>query len=95
MPASQPTLQPHVDSARYAKAVEVSKRIRWDIDRDVIRHREFDFTKKFLPDGLSFVDRLPFLGARTSAACCRRSRGARTPISSVWSSASSAPRCSR
>jgi hypothetical protein len=42
--------------------VEVSKRIRWDIDRDVIRHREFDFTKKFLPDGLSFVDRVAFLG---------------------------------
>ena len=59
----QPVLQPHVDSTRYAKCVEVSKRIRWDIDRDVIRHREFDFTKKFLPDGLSFVDRVPFLGA--------------------------------
>jgi len=57
-----PILQPHVDSARYAKCVAVSKRIRWDIDRDVIRHREFDFAKKFLPDGLSFVDRLPFLG---------------------------------
>ena len=60
---SQSSPQPHVDSARYAKVVEVSKRIRWDIDRDVIRDREFDFTKKFLPDGLSFVDRLPFLGA--------------------------------
>ena len=57
------TLQPHVDSARYAKCVEVSKRIRWDIDADVIRGREFDFTNKFLPDGLSFVDRLPFLDA--------------------------------
>jgi hypothetical protein len=61
MPAPQPVLQPQVDSARYAKAVEVSKRIRWDIDRDVIRHRDFDFTKKFLPDGLSLVNRLPFL----------------------------------
>ncbi|EUC19671.1 UNVERIFIED_ORG: glycerol-3-phosphate acyltransferase [Burkholderia sp. CF145] len=59
----QPVLQPYVDSARYAKCVEVSKRIRWDIDRDVIRGREFDFTKKFLPDGLSFVDRLSFLNA--------------------------------
>ena len=49
------------DSKRYAKCVEVSKRIRWDIDRDVIRGREFDFTKKFLPDGLSKVDRLDFL----------------------------------
>src|SRR4029079_3358844 len=63
MSARQLPLKLHVDSARYAKAVEVSKRIRWDIDRDVIRDREFDFTKKFLPDGLSFVDRLPFLGA--------------------------------
>jgi hypothetical protein len=59
----QPILQYHIDSARYAKCVAVSKRIRWDIDRDVIRRREFDFTKKFLPDGLSFVDRVPFLGA--------------------------------
>jgi len=63
MSVMQSTLQPHVDSARYAKCIEVSKRIRFDIDRDVIRSREFDFTKKFLPDGLSFVDRLPFLGA--------------------------------
>ena len=62
MPALQSPLQPRVDSARYAKCVEVSKRIRWDIDRDVIRQREFDFTKKFLPDGLTFVDRLTFLG---------------------------------
>ncbi len=46
---------------RYAKAVEVSKRIRWDIDRDVIRGRSFDFTQKFLPDGLSLVPRLRFL----------------------------------
>jgi hypothetical protein len=56
-------MQPNVNSARYAKCVEVSKRIRWDIDRDVIRDREFDFSKKFLPDGLSFVDRIPFLSA--------------------------------
>jgi hypothetical protein len=63
MSTLQSSLQPHIDSARYAKAVEVSKRIRWDIDRDVIRHREFDFTKKFLPDSLSYVDRVPFLGA--------------------------------
>jgi hypothetical protein len=63
MTVPQSTLQPRADSARYAKAVEVSKRIRWEIDRDVIRQREFDFTKKFLPDGLSFVDRVPFLGA--------------------------------
>jgi hypothetical protein len=38
---------------RYAKCIEASKRIRWDIDRDVIRGRSFDGSKKFLPDGLS------------------------------------------
>ena len=49
------------DTARYARCIEASKRIRWDIDRDVIRGRSFDFGKKFLPDGLSRVDRLGFL----------------------------------
>ena len=48
---------------RYAKCVEVSKRIRWDIDRDVIRGRGLEFDRKFLPDGLSMVERLPFLTA--------------------------------
>jgi hypothetical protein len=37
--------------------------VRFDIDRDVIRGRTFDFTKKFLPDGLSKVASLPFLTA--------------------------------
>ncbi|MBS1133035.1 MAG: hypothetical protein H6R02_176 [Burkholderiaceae bacterium] len=46
---------------RYAKCIEVSKRIRWDIDRDVIRGRRFDFTKKFMPDGLSKIQELTFL----------------------------------
>ena len=51
------------DSKRYAKAIEVSKRVRFEIERDVIRGREFDFGKKFLPDGLSKIGRLDFLGA--------------------------------
>lgn len=46
---------------RYAKCIEASKRVRWDIDRDVIRGRSFDFTKKFLPDGLSLVGQMPFM----------------------------------
>ena len=50
-----------IDSARYAKCIEVSKRIRWDIDRDVIRGRSFDFRKRFLPDGLSRISSLEFL----------------------------------
>ena len=53
--------QHSTDSARYAKCVEVSKRIRWDTDRDVIRGRPFDFGKTFLPDGLSKASQLPFL----------------------------------
>jgi hypothetical protein len=51
------------DTKRYARCIEASKRIRWDIDRDVIRGRDFNFTRKFLPDGISKLDRLGFLGA--------------------------------
>jgi hypothetical protein len=51
-------------SERYAKCIEVSKRIRWDIDRDVIRGRKFDFSKDFLPKGLSKIEQLPFLSAQ-------------------------------
>ncbi len=50
-------------TAQYAKCIETSKRIRWDIDRDVIRGRSFDVSKKFLPDGLSKVGSMPFLSA--------------------------------
>ena len=57
------TLQSSEASNRYAKCIEVSKRIRWDIDRDVFRGREFDVSKKFLPDGLSKIELLPFLDA--------------------------------
>jgi len=51
------------ESKRYAKVIEVSKRIRWEIDRDVIKDRAFDFAKKFLPDGLSKAPELAFLSA--------------------------------
>jgi hypothetical protein len=44
-----------IDVDRYARCVEASKRVRWEIDRDVIRGRVLDFSKKFLPDGLSGV----------------------------------------
>jgi len=49
--------------ARYARCVEVSKRVRWEIDRDVFRGRDLDASKKFLPDGLSKVRELEFLDA--------------------------------
>ena len=48
-------------TGQYAKCIAASRRIRWDIDADVIRGREFDFSKPFLPDGLSQVSRLEFL----------------------------------
>jgi len=49
------------DNGRYARCIDISKRVRWDIDRDVIRGRVFDFEQKFLPDGLSSAHRLDFL----------------------------------
>jgi len=58
------TMLQAADSKRYSKAVEVSKRVRFDIERDVIRGRKFDFGRKFLPDGLSKIDRLDFLSAK-------------------------------
>jgi hypothetical protein len=51
------------DHSRYAKAVEASKRVRWDIDRDVFRGRQFDFDTTFLPDGLTKLSELAFLDA--------------------------------
>lgn len=50
-----------VHTERYAQCIEASRRVRWDIDRDVIRGRRFDPGKPFLPDGLSRVSRLDFL----------------------------------
>src|SRR5215467_14254651 len=43
------------DSERYARCIRASKRVRWDIDEDVIQGRSFDRSQKFLPDGLSLV----------------------------------------
>ncbi|CAA9429904.1 MAG: FIG01160152: hypothetical protein [uncultured Ramlibacter sp.] len=45
----------------YARFIEVSKRVRWEIERDVIRGRSFDYTKAFMPSSLSLVNELPFL----------------------------------
>jgi len=50
-----------VDTGRYSQCIEASKRIRWDIDKDVIRGGHFDFSRKFLPDSLSKVHQLGFL----------------------------------
>ena len=51
----------HLDTARYAKCIEVSKRVRFEIDRDVIKGRKLDFATTFLPDGLARMGALEFL----------------------------------
>ncbi|WP_166359690.1 diiron oxygenase [Pseudomonas akapageensis] len=51
------------NAARYAQLVRSSKKAEWQIDRDLLQDRRFDFSRKFLPDGLSQIDRLTFLAA--------------------------------
>jgi hypothetical protein len=46
---------------RFARCVAISKRVRWDIERDIFRRRSFGVGHKFLPDGLSQVDEMGFL----------------------------------
>ena len=50
-------------SERYARCIESSRRVRWDIEEDVIRGRRFDAAHKFLPDGLSLADAFTTLSA--------------------------------
>jgi hypothetical protein len=50
-----------VPTEQYAACVGASKRVRWDIDQDVLRGREFDTSHKFLPDSISGIDQLEFL----------------------------------
>ncbi len=57
------SLSTHTDTSRYARTIEASKRVRWDIDRDVLRGRSFDLGEEFMPDGLSLADELEFLSA--------------------------------
>ena len=77
---------------RYARCVATSKRVRWDIEEDVIRGRRFDAAHKFLPDGLSWPARLrPCRPMRSGSRA--RFRAAPTPMCSGWSNASSMPSC--
>ena len=52
---------PTVSTDRYARVIEISKRVRWEIERDLIRGRRFDYAKTFLPSGLSLVNEIGFL----------------------------------
>jgi hypothetical protein len=51
------------DSERYARCIHTSKRVRWDIEEDVIRGRCFDAAHKFLPNGLFLADAFTTLSA--------------------------------
>jgi DNA-binding Lrp family transcriptional regulator len=57
----QSTGQTRTETQRYAKCIEASKRIRGEIERDVIRGRRFDFSQRFLPEGLARIGGLEFL----------------------------------
>lgn len=58
---AQPKVMADDNHERYARCIEASRRIRWDIDKDVFRDRDFDYSQKFLPDGLSLVHELEML----------------------------------
>ncbi|MBT5074903.1 MAG: hypothetical protein HOH18_07475 [Kordiimonadaceae bacterium] len=48
-------------TARYERCIENSKRVNWDIEKDIIRGRTFDVSQKFLPDTLSQVEEMTSL----------------------------------
>src|SRR6185369_16383216 len=50
-----------IPTEQYASCVEASKRVRWDIDRDIIRGRDFETGHKLLPDSISGIQRFEFL----------------------------------
>ncbi len=49
------TITQAYDNARYARCIKASKRVRWDMEQDVIRGRRFDASDKYLPDGLTLA----------------------------------------
>jgi len=61
MAAVEQITQTSAQTDAYARCIDISKRVRWDIDEDVIRGRALDTRQKFLPDGLSLVNELDFL----------------------------------
>ncbi len=64
MAATPQSAQYSMQTERYARCIDMSRRVRWDIDEDVIRGRTLDASQKFLPDGLSLVNEVEFLDDR-------------------------------
>jgi len=60
---SPDSIQAARDSARYSRCISESRRVRWDIDADVLRGRHLDFRRTFLPASMSRAEQLEFLGA--------------------------------
>ncbi len=56
-------ITPTDEHDRYARCIQSSKKVRWDIDKDVIRGRSFDAATKFLPDSLSLAENFTTLSA--------------------------------
>ena len=54
-------MNPISTTERYERAIKASKSVRWEIEADVIRGRDFDTSEKFLPDGLSLIPEFPWL----------------------------------
>ena len=50
-------------AARYARCVKADRKGEWQIDRDLMQGRSLDFSRKFLPVGLSLLDRVDFLNS--------------------------------
>ncbi|HUG73278.1 MAG TPA: hypothetical protein VMK82_07645 [Steroidobacteraceae bacterium] len=61
MPAAATAVATPERHRRYARCLKQSKLTEWQIERDLFRGRGFDLSRRFLPDGLSLVDRLGFL----------------------------------
>ena len=54
-------ISPIIESSRYAQCIRASKRVRWDMEEDVIRGRSFSRSEKYLHDGLSLIDQFATL----------------------------------
>jgi hypothetical protein len=50
---------PEID--KYARCIRASKTVHWEIEEDVIKGRNFDMARKYLPDGLSLANELTTL----------------------------------
>ncbi|MFC6673624.1 hypothetical protein [Marinobacterium aestuariivivens] len=51
----------NANTDRYARCIDASRRVRWEIEKDLIRGRRLDAGMKYLPDGLSCIEDLPFM----------------------------------